>query len=92
MTFLSNSDNDRDFVLHERLARDGVAVTDWPLCRVLLLNEADFPWLVLVPRRGGLRVSQRLEDIFQPDKINVAALAAVSRAPLPTGSLPRPML
>ena len=84
---------DPAFELHERLAHDGVFIADWPLCRVLLMNEADFPWLILVPRRAGLRdlhnlafadlpsatgeimrASQMLEEIFKPDKLNVAAL------------------
>lgn len=42
------------FALHERLEADTVFVTDWPLCRVLLLNDANYPWLVLVPRRHGV--------------------------------------
>jgi diadenosine tetraphosphate (Ap4A) HIT family hydrolase len=25
-----------------------------PLCRVLLMNDANYPWLVLAPRRPGL--------------------------------------
>lgn len=44
-----------DFVLHERLAADTVALADWPLCRVLLMNDASYPWLILVPRRPGLK-------------------------------------
>lgn len=43
-----------DFVLHERLAADTITLTDWPLCRVLLMNDATWPWLILVPRRRGL--------------------------------------
>ena len=42
------------FVLDPRLEADAVFVTDWPLCRVLLMNDARYPWLVLVPRRVGL--------------------------------------
>lgn len=30
-------------------------VCDMPLCTALLMNEAKFPWLILVPRRPGLR-------------------------------------
>jgi diadenosine tetraphosphate (Ap4A) HIT family hydrolase len=44
-----------DFHLHARLAADTVLVADWPLCRVLLMNDASYPWLILVPRRAGLR-------------------------------------
>jgi len=27
---------------------------DWPLSMVLLKNNADYPWLILVPRRDDL--------------------------------------
>jgi diadenosine tetraphosphate (Ap4A) HIT family hydrolase len=43
----------RDFDLHTRLAADTVFVADWTLCRVLLMNDARFPWLILVPRRAN---------------------------------------
>ncbi len=43
-----------DFVLDPRLAADTVAVTSLPLCEVLLMNDARYPWLILVPRRAGL--------------------------------------
>lgn len=41
------------FALDSRLAADTVPVGDLPLCSVLLMNDARFPWLVLVPRREG---------------------------------------
>lgn len=44
-----------DFTLHERLAADTHVVGDLALCRVLLMNDARFPWLILVPRRDALR-------------------------------------
>lgn len=43
------------FALHPRLAADTFAVGDLELCRVLLMNDARYPWLILVPRRDGLR-------------------------------------
>ncbi len=42
------------FVLDSRLAADTFLVGDLPLCRVLLMNDSRFPWLILVPRRAGL--------------------------------------
>lgn len=42
------------FALHPQLAADTVLVSDWALSRVLLMNDARFPWLILVPRRAGL--------------------------------------
>jgi len=44
------------FALDHRLARDTLVVGDMPLCRVLLMNDARWPWLVLVPR---------LEDVVE---------------------------
>lgn len=43
------------FVLHSTLARDTVEVARLPLCRVLLMNDRRFPWLILVPERESLR-------------------------------------
>ncbi len=40
-----------DFTLDPRLAADTVHAGDLALCRVLLMDDARFPWLVLVPRR-----------------------------------------
>lgn len=42
-----------DFSLHPRLEADAAFVADWALARVLLMNDARYPWLVLVPRRSG---------------------------------------
>lgn len=43
------------FDLHPRLAADTFTVADWPLCRVLLMNDAQYPWCILVPRRREMR-------------------------------------
>lgn len=43
------------FSLHPQLAADCAVIGDLPLCRVLLMNNARFPWLIAVPRREGLR-------------------------------------
>lgn len=42
-----------DFSLDQRLAGDTVVVCDWPLSRVLMINDRRFAWLILVPRRAG---------------------------------------
>ena len=39
-----------DFILDPRLAADSVFIADGPLSQVRLMNDARFPWLVLVPR------------------------------------------
>ena len=44
-----------EFVLHPRLQEDAIELGDLPLCRVLLMNDARYPWLILVPRRQDCR-------------------------------------
>lgn len=43
------------FVLHEQLQRDCTVLGELPLCLLLLMNDANYPWFVLVPRRAGKR-------------------------------------
>ena len=57
-----NHDAEAGFRLDPRLAADTVFVADWELCRVLLMDDARFPWLVLVPRRPGLVEIDDLDD------------------------------
>lgn len=48
------------FTLHERLQADTVSVTRLKLCRVLWMNDASFPWLILVPERPEIREVHQL--------------------------------
>jgi diadenosine tetraphosphate (Ap4A) HIT family hydrolase len=41
------------FALHPQLERDTFSVGDLPLSRVLLMDDANFPWLIAVPRAAG---------------------------------------
>jgi len=43
------------FELDPQLAADTHAVGDLGLSRVLLMDDVRFPWLILVPRRAGMR-------------------------------------
>ena len=42
------------FILDPKLGADTHFAIDWSLCRVLVMNEARYPWLVLVPRHDGV--------------------------------------
>ena len=53
MSNVSMKIND-DFQLDERLLASSFQLVDWPLSRVLLKNNADYPWFILVPRRQHL--------------------------------------
>lgn len=84
------------FVLDPRLAQDTVPIGDFPLCRLLLSNDSNYPWFILVPRRADISelfqldpvdqlqlwqeataLSQILNDSFNADKLNVAALGNI---------------
>jgi diadenosine tetraphosphate (Ap4A) HIT family hydrolase len=42
------------WTLHTQLAADTTPVGELALSRVLAVNAADYPWLILVPRRAGV--------------------------------------
>ncbi|HEX6979862.1 MAG TPA: HIT domain-containing protein [Alphaproteobacteria bacterium] len=50
------------FELDPRLAADTVELVRWPLCRVLLMNDANYPWLILVPAKPDLRDIDQLGE------------------------------
>lgn len=50
------------FVLDTRLQEDTWLIGDFPLCRLLLSNDSNYPWFVLVPRREGISELFQLND------------------------------
>ncbi|RAV68822.1 diadenosine tetraphosphate hydrolase, partial [Aerococcus mictus] len=66
------------FELHRQLAADTFPVAEMKLCRVLLMNDARYPWTILVPRREGLR---DFHDVAAGDKaVFLAEIDEVSAA------------
>lgn len=69
------------FELHPRLTADTFVVGALPLCRVLLMNDAQFPWCVLVPERDNVREIHALSDDDQLQLIReVSAVSAAMEA------------
>ncbi len=85
-----------DFLLNSRLKEDSCGNIDLDLCKLLLANNAVFPWVVLVPKHNNLKeivdlseqdqiklmqeislVSEMMQKIFNPDKLNIAALGNI---------------
>jgi diadenosine tetraphosphate (Ap4A) HIT family hydrolase len=64
--------------LHPQLDGDTVAVGDLPLSHALLSNDANYPWLVLVPRRPDMVEIIDLDDADQARLM--AEIAQASRA------------
>ena len=82
--------------LHPQLEKDCTVLGEFTLCSLLLVNDANYPWFILLPNRENipeihqLSVSDQqqllsesmffcrcLEDLYQPDKLNIAALGNV---------------
>lgn len=53
------------FALDPRLEADTHAIGDLPLSQLLLMDDARFPWLILVPRIAGAR---ELIDLDEADQ------------------------
>ncbi len=49
------------FVLDSRLQQDSLVLGDFPLCRLLLSKDANYPWFILVPRRADISEVFQLE-------------------------------
>jgi len=70
-----------NFDLHPKLEADTKQVLDLPLCRVLLMNDSRYPWLILVPRRPDIREIHGLDaaDRFQLMEEVAGCSAALER-------------
>ena len=64
------------FALDERLAADASIVGDMTLTRVLLVNDARWPWLILAPRRDGVVELTDLDAADRTQLIEEVASAA----------------
>lgn len=62
--------------LHPQLQNDTTPVGDLALCRVLAINDADYPWLILVPRRADIVEIIDLDDNDQALLMNEIAQAS----------------
>ena len=63
--------------LHPQLRADTAFVCDLALSRLLAMNDASFPWLILVPRRAG---ASELFDLGAEQAALANEIALVSRA------------
>ena len=48
------------FILHPTLEADTHTIGRLTLCRILLMNNSQLPWIILVPERPGVRESYEL--------------------------------
>ena len=59
--------------LHPQLAKDCIEIGRFPLCRVLLMNDANYPWFILVPDREGAREIYQLTGADQQQWLRESA-------------------
>lgn len=65
-----------EFFLDKRLAAVSIHALDLPLSRVLVMDDARYPWLVLVPRRSHLTEMFELDPtdrVILTEELTVAA-------------------
>ncbi len=73
-----------EFTLDPRLAADTVPVGDLPLCSVLLMDDARFPWLILVPRQPGVSEitdlsTEETEGLMQEMRLAIGVMQALAK-------------
>jgi diadenosine tetraphosphate (Ap4A) HIT family hydrolase len=59
-----------DFVLDPRLQADTIKVANLALCDLLVMDDARYPWAILVPRIEG---SRELHELSEADRAQVWA-------------------
>lgn len=55
--------------LDPQLAADSLSLLSWPLCDVLLMDDAHYPWLILVPR---IPYASELIDLPERDRMQLS--------------------
>jgi diadenosine tetraphosphate (Ap4A) HIT family hydrolase len=68
-----------DFSLDPRLAADSVPVGELPLSAVRLMRDANYAWLLLVPRRAAIL---EIADLDAADRVQLVQEIALASAAL----------
>jgi diadenosine tetraphosphate (Ap4A) HIT family hydrolase len=75
---MANLPTSEPWSLHSQLARDTMAIGDLALSRLLVANDANWPWLLLVPRRPVVSEITDLDEVEQGQLM--IEIARVARA------------
>lgn len=70
--------NSDGWSLHPQLVRDTVPLGDMALSQVLIIKDANYPWLLLVPRRPAIVEIIDLDEVEQAQLM--VEIARVGRA------------
>lgn len=63
-----------EFTLHPRLAEDCHVLGELDLCTLLLMNDAQYPWCILVPRRAAVREIYELAPADQAQLLHESSV------------------
>lgn len=64
------------FELHPQLQKDTVKIGSLPLSEVLLMNDTNYPWLILVPRYPEISELHQLSDTDQQQFIRESSFVS----------------
>jgi diadenosine tetraphosphate (Ap4A) HIT family hydrolase len=59
------SDTAPTWTLHSQLEKDTINIGDLPLSRVVVIKDANYPWLLLIPRRPEVVEVIDLDEVAQ---------------------------
>lgn len=60
--------------LHPRLQADCLHIGRFPLCHLLLMQDANYPWFILVPDREDVREIHQLDSADRQQLLNESVL------------------
>lgn len=70
------------FTLHPALKKDCIDLGQLQLCRVLLMNDNQYPWLILVPERDNITEIHQLSSDDQQQLMRESSYIAEKMATL----------
>ena len=68
------------FELHPVLEKDTLELGHFALCRLLLMNDANYPWFILVPQRDDIGEIYQLDEQDQQRLLQESSLLAAALA------------
>ena len=71
-----------DFQLHPRLAQDTIFLGRFELCQVLLMNDAQYPWCILVPEVANVTELYQLDTLQRQQLMDESCFLAENLAML----------
>ena len=66
------------YQLHPQLVKDSFQLGKFELCELLLINDSQFPWFVLVPQRADISEIYQLSDMVQKQLWDESRLLSIA--------------